>query len=65
MKKSSRRDQPREASNRSQRDSRQKGANEGRWEFITSGSIFALGPDATARLAAYRTAEGELRFLPL
>jgi len=60
MKKSSRRDHPSEPSARN----RQK-RGDGRWEFITSGSIFHLGSADTARRAAYRTAEGELRFLPL
>jgi hypothetical protein len=65
MKKSSRRDHPGEPSHRSRRDSHQKGGSDGRWEFITSGSIFAIGSNDTARRAAYRTADGELRFLPL
>jgi hypothetical protein len=65
MKKPSRRDHPSESSHRSSRDCRQKGGSEGRWEFITSGNIFTLGSNGTARRAAYRTAEGELRFLPL
>lgn len=65
MKKTSRRDHPDEPSHRSQAAGHQKGGSEGRWEFITSGSIFALGSANTARRAAYRTAEGELRFLPL
>jgi len=65
MKKPSRRDQPGESSRRSSRDCRQNGGSEGRWEFITSGSIFALGSSDSARRAAYRSADGELRFLPL
>jgi len=65
MKKPSRRDHPSEPSNRNRRDCRQNGASEGRWEFITSGSIFAIGSNGTARRAAYRSADGELRFLPL
>jgi len=65
MKKTSRRDHPSESSHRNQRGCQQKGGSEGRWEFITSGSIFAFGSGKTARRAAYRTAEGELRFLPL
>jgi hypothetical protein len=65
MKETFRRDHPSEPSHRSQRASHQKGGSEGRWEYITSGSIFALGAGETARRAAYRTADGELRFLPL
>jgi len=65
MKKSSRRDQPSEPLHRNRRDPRQNGGSDGRWEFITSGNIFAFGSNGTARRAAYRTAEGELRFLPL
>jgi len=65
MKKPSRRDNSIEPSPRQQRNGRRKDGNEGRWEFITSGSIFTLGTNGTARRAAYRTAEGELRFVPL
>jgi hypothetical protein len=65
MKKPSRRDHPSETSHRNQRDCRQNGGSEGRWEFTSSGSLFALGSTEAARRAAYRTAEGELRFLPL
>ena len=62
MKKSARRDHPSEPSSRNRR--RQQGG-EGRWEYITSGSIFSLGSNDSSRRAAYRTSEGELRFLPL
>jgi len=65
MKKASRRDHPGESSRPSREDGRKKSGSDGRWEFITSGSIFALGSGASARRAAYRTATGELRFLPL
>jgi hypothetical protein len=65
MKKSSRRDHPSEPSSRNRRECRQSGGSEGRWEFITSGSIFSIGSNGTARRAAYRSADGELRFLPL
>jgi hypothetical protein len=65
MKKPSRREQLSEPAPRSKRIARRNEAQEGRWEFITSGSIFALGSNETARRAAYRTAAGELRFLPL
>jgi len=65
MKKPSRRDHPGEPSPRSRRDCRQNGGSEGRWEFTANGSLFALGSTDAVRRAAYRTAEGELRFLPL
>jgi hypothetical protein len=65
MKKPSRRDHPSEPSHRNRRDCHQKGGSEGRWEFTASGSLFALGSTEAARRAAYRTADGELRFLPL
>jgi hypothetical protein len=65
MKKPSRRDRPSEALPRNRRECRQHGGGEGRWEFNAGGSLFALGSTAAARRAAYRTAGGELRFLPL
>ncbi len=65
MKKSSRRDCPSEPTHRSQRACQQKGGSEGRWEFTASGSLISLGSIDAVRRAAYRTAEGELRFLPL
>jgi hypothetical protein len=63
MKKPSRRDHPSEPSSRNQKDCRQNGA--GKWEFSASGSLISLGSTEASRRAAYRTAEGELRFLPL
>jgi hypothetical protein len=65
MKKASRRSHPSEPSYRNRQECRPNGGSGGRWEFITSGSIFAIGSNGSARRAAYRTAEGELRFLPL
>jgi hypothetical protein len=65
MKKTSRRDHPSEPSHRNRRDCRQNGGSEGRWEFTASGSLIALGSTDAVRRAAYRTADGELRFLPL
>ena len=65
MKKPSRRDQRSEPSHRSPRDCQQKSGSEGRWEFTASGSLFSLGSTEAVRRAAYRTAGGELRFLPL
>ena len=65
MKKSSRRDHPSEPSQRNRRDCQQKNGSEGRWEFAAGGSLIALGSTGAARRAAYRTTDGELRFLPL
>jgi hypothetical protein len=65
MKKSFRRDHPSEPSSRNRREYRPSSGSEGRWEFITSGSIFSIGSNGSARRAAYRSADGELRFLPL
>jgi hypothetical protein len=65
MKKNSRRDHPSESSHRSRRDCHQNGGSEDRWEFTSSSSLFALGSTDAVRRAAYRTAGGELRFLPL
>jgi hypothetical protein len=62
MKKSSRRDHPSEPSSRQKR--RQHGS-EGRWEFSGGGSLITLGATDSARRAAYRTADGGVRFLPL
>jgi hypothetical protein len=64
MKKTSRRDHPSEPSPRNKRECRQGGA-EGRWEFAANGSLIALGSTEASRRAAYRTADGEVRFLPL
>jgi len=66
MKKPSRRDHPGETSRGSQRDGRKNGGKEGAWAFnLASESLFALGATEQARRVAYRTATGELRFLPL
>jgi hypothetical protein len=60
MKKPNRRDHP---------DENVKGhgkerAKEGRWEFAATQSLFSLGSTEQAHRVAYRTATGELRFLP-
>jgi hypothetical protein len=65
MKKSSRRDHPSEPSPRNRRECRHNGGGEGRWEFAANGSLISLGSTDGTRRAAYRTADGELRFLPL
>ena len=63
MKKAFRRDHPSESSPRNRRG--QNSGSEGRWEFSSSGSLIALGSIAAVRRAAYCTADGGLRFLPL
>lgn len=41
-------------------------AKEGRWSFNLAGeSLITLGTTENARRVAYRTATGEIRFLPL
>ena len=66
MKKLSHRDYSGEFPHGNQRHVRQNGGSEGRWEFNpASESLFALGSIDSVRRAAYRTAAGELRFLPL
>jgi hypothetical protein len=65
MKKPSRRDTPNAATPQPGRTAKRNGKKEGRWEFTSSGSLFALGAVDAVRRAAYRTAGGELRFLPL
>ena len=65
MKKSSRRDHTSESSHRSARGCHKNGGSEGPWEFTASGTLVALGSSGAVRRAAYRTATGELRFLPL
>ncbi len=61
MKKPFHPEQPRERPRRSLREGQKK---DGRWEFASSQSLFTLGADERARRVAYRTATGELRFLP-
>ncbi|MCE0482693.1 MAG: hypothetical protein LV479_00465 [Methylacidiphilales bacterium] len=66
MKKSSHLDHLSESRHRSHEGCPQKGAKEGRWAFnLASESLFALGSTEGARRVAYRTATGELRFLPI
>jgi hypothetical protein len=63
MKKSSRREHPNESA--VSRASRANAKNDGRWEFTSSGRLFPVGSTDGSRRAAYWTASGELRFLPL
>ncbi len=66
MKKPSRRDHPRATARRSQGDCQSQNGSVGPWEFnVASESLFPLGlPDGVHRVA-YRTADGQVRFLPL
>jgi hypothetical protein len=66
MKKPSQRDHSSETTRRSGRDCRKQEKKDGGWSFsLTSDKLFALGSTEQARRVAYRTATGELRFLPL
>jgi hypothetical protein len=66
MKKSSRCDHAGKPSDGDRKDRRWKGGSEGRWEFnLASEILFAVGSTEAVRRAAYRTAAGEMRFLPL
>jgi hypothetical protein len=62
MKKSSQR---RSDESPGKRASHSNEGSKGRWEFTSSGSLISLGATEAVRRAAYRTATGELRFLPL
>jgi hypothetical protein len=65
MKKPTRPDQTSEASRRSSQECRSQGAKGGGWSFnLATENLFALGSTDKARRVAYRTATGELRFLP-
>ena len=65
MKKTSRPDRLHETSSQSRRDGRKK-KQEDRWAFnLASETLFALGSSESARRVAYRSSDGELRFLPL
>ena len=65
MKRPPRPDHPRATARRSQRDCLAQNGSSGRWEFnLATGSLFVLGSTERVRQAAYRTADGQLRFLP-
>ena len=61
MKKSARNEHASETSRRSARGSQA----DGKWEFAASQSLYTLGSTEQAKRVAYRTATGEVRFLPL
>jgi len=66
MKTPVRRDHPRATVRRSQAGCCGQGGSAGRWAFnLASENLFALGSTEALRRAAYRTADGNLRFLPL
>jgi hypothetical protein len=47
------------------KSARRKDGHTGPWEFTSSGRLFAMGATDAARRVAYRTADGQMRFLPL
>jgi hypothetical protein len=65
MSKTSRRDHSDEPGNQGSKSSRRKGGSKGPWEFTSSGRLFPMGATDAVRRAAYRAADGEMRFLPL
>ena len=55
----------RESSGSNRKDTARRLGKDERWSFnLASESLFALGATERARRVAYRTATGELRFLP-
>ncbi len=65
MRKSARRDHLNEPGNHAAKPGRQHGGSKGPWEFTSSGRLFSMGATDSARRAAYRAADGEMKFLPL
>ncbi len=66
MRRTSRRDHSDEPDNTGPKGSQPKGASStGRWEFTSSGRLFAMGATESVRRAAYRAADGEMKILPL
>jgi hypothetical protein len=65
MRKTSRRDHANEPGNQGAKSYRRNGGSKGPWEFTSSGRLFSMGATDAARRAAYRSADGEMRFLPL
>ena len=66
MKNPSRRDSPRATARRSHGDCPDVTGSVGRWAFsLATESLFPLGSTESARRAAYRSADGQIRFLPL
>jgi hypothetical protein len=64
MRKTSRRDHADEPGNPAAK-SRRRAGSQGPWEFTSSGRLFAVGATDAVRRAAYRAADGEMKFLPL
>ena len=66
MKKTHLRDQPDDSSPRPKSGVRANSGSQGPWEFNTvSQGLMTLGSTKKPKRAAYLTASGELRFLPL
>jgi hypothetical protein len=64
MKRTSRREHVHEPGHPDARSGRRRAGSKGPWEF-SSGRLFAVGETDAVRRAAYRAADGEMRFLPL
>jgi hypothetical protein len=64
MRRNSRRDHSNEPGNAPTKAQR-KGGSKGPWEFTSSGRLFSMGATDAVRRAAYRAADGEMKFLPL
>ncbi len=64
MRRTSRREHAHEPGNPAARSGRRRGGSKGPWEFASE-RLFAVGETDAVRRAAYRAADGELRFLPL
>jgi hypothetical protein len=64
MKKSARRSHPSEPTHEHARASQKKRSSDGPWEFISSGRLFPMSSGNSVR-AAYRSASGEMRFIPI
>jgi len=65
MRRTSRRDHSDEPGHASAKASRRNGGSKGPWEFTSSGRLFSMGSTDAVRRAAYRAADGEMKFLPL
>jgi hypothetical protein len=65
MRRTSRRDHSDEPDSSNAKSSRRNGGSKGPWEFTSSGRLFSMGATDAVRRAAYRAANGQMKFLPL
>jgi hypothetical protein len=65
MRRTSRSEHSNESGHPASRSGRRCGGSKGPWEFASSGRLFSFGATDAVRRAAYRAADGEMRFLPL